>query len=82
MSPTQIDKQVRKIHFANQAAQRWHQDIVNKRGHHLPEGGTDDYADCQIQHIAPHCKFFELFQHDSSPLDSVGRIADGQWARP
>ena len=31
-----------------------------------PESGADDDADCEIQHVAPHCECLEFFQHESS----------------
>src|SRR5215470_8645938 len=76
-----IEKQVRKIHVPQQSSQGRHQNVIHCRRYDFPECCTDDDADCHVQHVAAHRKFFEFLQHASSPsccelsrsLDLYGR---------
>src|SRR5690606_9259173 len=52
-----------EVHAPQQYSDRRHQDVVNKRGDNLAEGGADHYTDGEIHHIASHGKFFEFFPH-------------------
>src|SRR5215469_11456212 len=68
MLSAEIDEEARKIHLAHQPAEWRHQQIVDQRGYHASKRRSDNHADRQVQHVAPHGEFFEFFQHESSPL--------------
>src|SRR5262249_13189841 len=51
---------------------RWHQDVVDEGRDDFAEGGTDDDADRQIQHVAAHYEGFEFFEHSVSLVQRSG----------
>ena len=63
----QHDKQLRKIHIANQQANRRHDDVVHQRFDDGAKRAANHHTDGQINHIAAHGEGFELFKHAASP---------------
>src|SRR5580700_1180820 len=76
MRAIQADKQLGEIHLPHELPNWWHQDVVNEGRDDFAEGCADDYADCQIQHVATHHEGFEFFQHADSPIRRLTSGAD------
>src|SRR5262249_49121003 len=61
------DEEVLEVQAAHYFSDRRHDDIAHKRCHDSSERGADDHADCEIENVAAHREFFELFEHGVPP---------------
>ncbi|MNF16259.1 hypothetical protein D3C80_2192080 [compost metagenome] len=50
-----------EINATYQQPQRWHDDVGNQGRNDFTECRTNDHTHCQIDHVATHGKFAELF---------------------
>ena len=53
---------VGEVHAAGSHTDQRHDNIVNERRNDFAESGTDDHADCHVDHIAFDSKFLEFFE--------------------
>ena len=67
----QHEKQVGKIHTADQKPDRRHDNVFDQRVDNLAESGADNDTDSHVYHVAAHGKFFKFVkkrpQHNDSP---------------
>src|SRR6185369_823288 len=63
MLPRQIEEEVLEVHSAENQADRWHQDVVDERGHDLAERAADHDGHGEIHDVAPRDELLELFEH-------------------
>src|SRR3990172_12772381 len=62
----QIDKQIAKVHAAQQQSDRWHDDVIDQRGHDSAECYAEDECHRQFKQVAAHDEVFEFPQHFGS----------------
>ena len=55
-----IKSKIGEVHLANKHTKRWHNNIVNQRGHNLTKSTTDDNTDCHINNITLESKGLKL----------------------
>jgi hypothetical protein len=66
------NKEVLEVEASHYFSDGRHDDIAHKRCHDGSERGADDDADCEIENIAAHREFFELFEHGVPPRMNFG----------
>src|SRR5262249_23642237 len=61
MGAREIQKEVAEVNLAHHQADKGHDDVVDERVDDFAEGRANDDPNCQVEDIALHGKFFEVF---------------------
>jgi hypothetical protein len=67
LSVMQHDTQITEINFAEQQADGRHENVGDERRDNFSERAADDNTDSQVDDVAAHGEFFELFKHKVFP---------------
>jgi hypothetical protein len=59
----QVDEQVAEVDLAQQQADGGHDDVLDQRVDHCPEGCADDDAHGQVDYAAAHDEFLKFLPH-------------------